>query len=54
MMHRLIAISAFAILITGPAFAAGKCSTAPSSQFKSQSDPGGGSLKTEGLHRPQN
>jgi hypothetical protein len=48
MMHRLIAISAFAILITGPAFAAGKCSTAPSSQFKAKATLEA-QLKTEGL-----
>ena len=33
-MHRVFALTALAVLMTGPALAASTCSTAPAAQFK--------------------
>ena len=35
-MHRAFVLTALAVLMTGPALAAGTCSTAPAAQFKPQ------------------
>jgi hypothetical protein len=44
-MHRAFTMTALAVLITGPALAAGTCSTAPAAQFKTLET----QLKAEGL-----
>lgn len=36
-MKRILTLTAIAVMMTGPAFAAGMCSTAPASKFQPQS-----------------
>lgn len=47
-MYRAITLTALAVLMTGPALAAGTCSTAPVAQFKPQAALEA-QLKAEGL-----
>jgi hypothetical protein len=47
-MHRILAVTALAVLMTGPAFAAGTCSTAPAAKFQPQATLET-QLKAEGL-----
>jgi hypothetical protein len=47
-MYRKFAIAALAVLIAGPAFAAGGCSSAPASKFKPKASLAA-KLKAEGL-----
>jgi hypothetical protein len=47
-MQRILALAALAVLATGPAMAAGTCSTAPAAQFKPKASLEE-KLKAEGL-----
>ncbi len=47
-MYRKLAIAALAVLIAGPALAAGGCSSAPASKFKTKASLAA-KLKAEGL-----